>query len=120
MIYKDIKDLFTSPNLDIGCNIEQAYAKRQCKLCGEAILKGEYHLATYHQRPHQEYTSRKNVCFICGLPQLIKRRDDCTQLVTAIKEYLSININIKNRRILKEMQEGTYKKEDTPNESGIL
>lgn len=112
MTEKEIKELFNSPTLDIGWNIEQAYSKRKCHNCQGDILKNEYHLATYRQKPHQTYSQRSNVCMICAEPVIKKRMEDVTKVAEAIDEYLKLKPQIRNRMILNQMKEGTYKKED--------
>jgi len=110
MIDQVIKTVFKSEP-DIGWNIEQAYAKRKCNVCDDDILKNEWHLATYHMSRRHGYNQRRNVCMHCGLPAMIKRRDASKLVVEAIEAYLTIHPEIKNRKILKQMQDGTYKKE---------
>jgi ribosomal protein L37E len=111
MTEKEVLNIFQDSNIDIGWNIEQAYAKRKCHACGGEIVKGEYHLATYRQGRLQHFEQRKNVCMDCGLPAIQKRAIDSTHVMDAIETYLKMHPQIKNRKILTQMKEGTYKPE---------
>lgn len=106
MITPKIKELFES-GPDIGYHIEQAYAKRKCWKCRDPIIKNDWHLAVYFKDQVNWFQKRKNICLLCAMPMLLKKREDTAAVVSAVKEYLKLNPQIRNRRFLKKIKDGT-------------